>query len=257
MPVAEQADGHAARAEEALELGLRRILPEAGDHLGLVEAQDLRRDLPHEHGVGAAGQGRRRGVGGGGRLLARLVPAESERGVEALLAFDDVEGELLRQGLAGVEAVGGEVEDSGEEGGEVADDRGAVRAFVQASVETGEEGEVGLARVLLGALGVDEHGEGHDEALGRLDHAEPLVVEAFVGVAHPAPLQARRRPEVHQPHRREALEAHVVESLQIRGLVADTRPRCGRGVSSCPRARSRPARAAPSSPRRRRGRAGR
>ena len=180
MAVGEEADVHAARPEEPFELGLRGVLPRPGRRLGLVQPLHGGGDLPDEHGVRLAGLRRGGAVGRGEGALAGLVPSQSAGGAEELFALRDIELEVLRQGVAGVEAIGREIEHRLEEAGEVADAEIAVRVLFQAR----DEGGVRLAGLLLGALGLDQHGDRDDEPLRGLRHPQPLLVKTPVCGGH-------------------------------------------------------------------------
>lgn len=182
LAVGEQPDGHAARAQEAVELGLGRVAPGAGHGLLVVEREPLRQ-RPDEHEVGLAGSalGRavvRQPIGGRG---ARLLPPERARGADRLMALDDLQRQLLRERLAAVEVVGRVAEDVLVEAGVVGDAGRSVIGLDQ----LGQPGLL-LGAVPVHALGVGEDDHRHDEPLVGLGHAEPRLVKALLEVAHRA-----------------------------------------------------------------------
>ena len=205
LAVDEEADGHAGGAEEAVELDRGRIVPVAGQGLGGVEVE-VGRQVPDEHDVARPGAALGRGVigagrrsearGGGGRGGVReLDLAQGQGGADELAALGAVAAEVLGERLAGVEEVGGEFEEFGEEAGEVldaaavglADGRlaghgvagggGCTAGLVREGRGEFPEELLQRGRMALHALGVEEDGHGHDEPVDGLHHAEPGLVE--------------------------------------------------------------------------------
>ena len=65
----------------------------------------------------------------------------------------------------------------------------SVAAFVGAGHRRAELAQLGdhARPVALHALRVEQHRQGDDEPLARLHHAEPLLVEASIEIAHAPP----------------------------------------------------------------------
>ncbi|MES1244264.1 MAG: hypothetical protein ABUT39_21845 [Acidobacteriota bacterium] len=172
--VGQEPDGDADVAQEAVELGGRRVVPRSGDGFGLVERKPVRQVEDEHHGAG----------------LVEL--AESQGGPKSLPALGNVKAEIRLEGVAGVEQVGREAEDLGEEIRQVADGPLAgVLIDDRAEIEQPLLDGRSLPRH---ALGLDEDRDGDDETLGRLDEAEPFLVKADFGVGHGGGDCSRRLP---------------------------------------------------------------
>jgi hypothetical protein len=115
-------------------------------------------------------------------MVGRLF-SECEGRADLLAAFGDVQGQVGGQGLATVEQVRGKAEDLGEELVEVVKLTGGAR------VSAGEGSK--FAQALLEGDGlpfhaarIDQDWDGEDEALDRLDEAEPGLVKVDFDVRH-------------------------------------------------------------------------
>lgn len=186
LPIGQQPNGHAAMAEQPIELGAGRIVPATRDRLGLVQIQTSGQ-IPDQQLI---------------RVRRRAGAAQRQRRLERLLAFGDVQRERLGQRFSCVEQRRAETEQLLEEGREVGNGvaLGARLALARRWAQA-EQGLLHLWRLALHALRVDEHRDGHHEPVDGLHHPEPHLVEVTIDVAHPrvsgqrntSPTGSRRR----------------------------------------------------------------